>query len=268
MDQGLRGEAIMGVLRSMRIGAMTVCTLGGLSGAMYGLLTGQGKRARTLIGRPTKDPHRADGIYPAPGPAPLRFAVLGDSLAAGLGAEQASQLPGVLLARGLAEESGRPVELKTYARVGANTRTFIAQVDQAVADPPDVALVIIGGNDVTGKMRVRTSAALLGIEVARLRTAGAVVVVATCPDLGTIRPIPQPLRSIVRRWGRMLAKAQQRAVHRAGGVAVSAADLVSPEFHIRHSELFSPDRFHPNGAGYAHAADILLAPLCVAIRVT
>ncbi|WP_260479324.1 SGNH/GDSL hydrolase family protein [Kibdelosporangium aridum] len=258
----------MGILRGIRVAAVTLCGVGGLSGAMYGLLTGQGKRARTLIGRSTTDPHRADGVYPGGVGSVLKFAVLGDSLAAGLGAENADLLPGVLLARGLVEETGRSVRLTTYARVGATTRTFISQVDQAVADPPDLALVIIGGNDVTGKMRVRTSAALLGIEVARLRAAGAAVVVATCPDLGTIRPIPQPLRWVVRQWGRMLAKAQRHAVLRAGGIPVPAADLISAEFHMRYSELFSPDRFHPNGAGYRHASAVLLAPLCQAVTAS
>jgi lysophospholipase L1-like esterase len=255
----------MGILGGLRVAAMTVGTVGGLSGAMYGLLTEQGKRARTLIGRHTRAPHVADGFHPASGPDPLKFAVLGDSVAAGLGAECTDLLPGVLLARGLAEESGRPVRLTTYAVVGATTRSLVTQVDQALQDPPDLVLLIIGGNDVTGKMRVRTSAALLGIEVMRLRKAGTAVVVGTCPDLGTIRPIPQPLRSVVRNWGRMLARAQRQAVIRAGGVAVPVADLVSPEFHTRHSELFSPDRFHPNGAGYRHAADILLGPLCAAL---
>nr|WP_042190149.1 SGNH/GDSL hydrolase family protein [Kibdelosporangium sp. MJ126-NF4]CEL19127.1 SGNH hydrolase family [Kibdelosporangium sp. MJ126-NF4]CTQ95071.1 SGNH hydrolase family [Kibdelosporangium sp. MJ126-NF4] len=255
----------MGALRGIRVTAMALCGVGGLSGAMYGLLTGQGKRARTLIGRSTGDPHRADGVYPGSGVGQLRFAVLGDSLAAGLGAENADLLPGVMLARGLAEETGRSVRLTTYARVGANTRTFVSQVDQAVTDPPDLALVIVGGNDVTGKMRVSTSAALLGVEVARLRAAGAAVVVATCPDFGTVRPIPQPLRWVVRRWGRMLAKAQRHAVLRAGGVPVPMGDLISSEFHQRYSELFSPDMFHPNGAGYRHASEILLAPLCSAV---
>ena len=37
----------------------------------------------------------------------LRFAVLGDSTAAGLGVDRPEQLPGVVLARGLAEETGR-----------------------------------------------------------------------------------------------------------------------------------------------------------------
>jgi lysophospholipase L1-like esterase len=256
----------MGYLRTLRVTAMTLGTVGGLSGAMYGLLTGQGKRARLVIGSPTGDPHRADGVYGPPGSTPLKFAVLGDSVAAGLGAETRDLLPGVLLARGLAEETGRPVLLTTHAVVGATSRTLVSQVDKAVQDPPDLVLLVIGGNDVTGKMRVRTSAALLGIEVARLRTAGARVVVGTCPDLGAIRPIPQPLRWVIRNWGRLLARAQQEAVERVGGTAVPIADLVSPEFHTRYSELFSPDRFHPNGAGYQHAADMLLAPLCAALR--
>jgi lysophospholipase L1-like esterase len=256
----------MGYLRTFGVTAMALGTVGGLSGAMYGLLTGQGRRARMLIGSPTSDPHRADGLYGPPGSNPLRFAVLGDSVAAGLGAESTELLPGVLLARGLADETNRAVELTTYAVVGATTRTLISQVDRAVANPPDLVLLVIGGNDVTGKMRVRTSATLLRIEVARLRATGARVVVGTCPDLGAIRPIPQPLRWVVRTWGQMLARAQREAVERAGGMAVPIADLVSPEFHLRYSELFSPDRFHPNGAGYRHAADVLLAPLCAALR--
>jgi lysophospholipase L1-like esterase len=252
----------MGKVRTLGV---TIGALGGLSGAMYGLLTGQGRHARAVIGRPKGAPLVADGVYPAPGPRPLRFAVFGDSVAAGLGAETTDVLPGVLLARGLAQESGRPVELTTYAISGTNSRRLAAQIDRAMVAPPDLALIIVGGNDVTGKMRVRTSAALLAIEVARLREAGAAVVVGTCPDLGAVQPIPQPLRSVVRAWSRMLAKAQRHAVERAGGTAVPVADLLSPEFLARPAELFSPDRFHPNGAGYRTAAEILLAPLWAAV---
>ena len=46
--------------------------------------------------------------------------------------------------------------------------------------------------------------------------AGAEVVVGTCPDLGTIEPVPQPLRWIARRASRQLAAAQTIAVGRGG----------------------------------------------------
>ncbi|HEY0804211.1 MAG TPA: SGNH/GDSL hydrolase family protein [Pseudonocardiaceae bacterium] len=236
----------------------------------------QSKRAAFVIGEPEGPPLYADGVYlpdgggPYPfgiGPDPLRFAVIGDSSAAGLGVDEPSQLPGVLLAKALAEEAGRSVLLTTYAIVGATTRDLPDQVDRALADPPAVALVIIGANDVSDRLSVRQSARLLETQLLRLRAAASAVVMATCPDLGAVRPIPQPLRSVASAWSLMLAKAQLAAVQRAGCAPVALAALLSPEFFARPDDLFSPDRFHPNAAGYEAAAAVLLAPLCVAAGV-
>lgn len=193
--------------------------------------------------------------------------MLGDSSAAGLGVSVAAELPGVLMAIGLAEESERPVRLRTYAVSGSTSLDLAGQVDEALTDPPDVALIIIGANDVTTQLPVRTSTALLGVGVERLRAAGIGVTVGTCPDLGAIRPIAQPLRSIVRSWSLALSKAQRDEVERAGGIAVPLADLLSPEFLTRPTELFSADRFHPSAAGYETAAAILLPALCTAAGI-
>jgi lysophospholipase L1-like esterase len=272
----------MAGFRVFRTAAMVAGAVGGLSSAAYGLLMAQSERARIVIGEPASPPLNADGVYlpdgsgPQPpatnvlsiiGPEPLRFAVLGDSSAAGLGVDLASQLPGVLLAKAVAEEAGRAVLLTTYAISGATTPELSGQVDLALADPPDVALVIIGANDVSERVSIRGSARLLGVQLARLRAAGAAVVMGTCPDLGTIRPIPQPLRRLVGTWSLMLASAQRRAVLRADCTPVALAELLSPEFFARPEDLFSPDRFHPNAAGYEASVSILLAPLCVAVGV-
>ncbi|HEY3753672.1 MAG TPA: SGNH/GDSL hydrolase family protein [Pseudonocardiaceae bacterium] len=262
--------------RGFRTAAVVAGAVGGLSGAAFGLLSEQAKRARTVIGRPEYPPFNADGVYlpdgqgPLPfgtGPDPLRFAVIGDSSAAGLGVDLPAQLPGTLLAGGLAEEAHRPVWLTTYAISGSTTRDLADQVDRALADPPTVALVIIGANDVTDRLSVRDSARLLGIQLLRLRAAGVNVVVGTCPDLGAIRPIPQPLREVARVWSLLLARAQRVAVERAGCIPVSLAALLSPEFFARPEDLFSPDKFHPNAAGYEAAAAVLLAPVCTAAGV-
>jgi len=249
-------------------------SVGGLSGAAYGLLNGQSKRARTIIGLPRDLPLNADGLYFPDGSGPfppsrgdsLSFAVLGDSLAAGLGAELPDQLPAVRLARGLADELDRPVRLVTHAISGSRTTDLEAQVDRALIDPPDLALVIIGGNDVTTRTSIGMSATLLGRQTTRLANAGTTVVVGTCPDLGIIRPIPQPLRTIASRYSLSLARAQRRVLDQLGVRAVSIAALLSPEFHARPHDLFSADRFHPNGTGYEFAANVLLAPLCAAMR--
>jgi lysophospholipase L1-like esterase len=256
--------------RLLRAIAFAAGSVGGLSAAAYGLLDGQSKRARSIIGKHKDLPLNADGVYLPNGTGPflrprrgvLKFAVLGDSLGAGIGAESTNRLPGVLLAKGIAEEIDRPVRLCTHAVSGSKTFDLPPQVDRALIHPPDLALVIIGGNDVTSRQRVSVSAEVLGTQVSRLMAAGSRVVVATCPDLGAVLPIPQPLREIARRFSLALARAQIRELNRIGATAVPLADLVSPQFLLRPDELYSPDRFHPNGAGYEFACGVLLPALC------
>lgn len=256
---------------SFRMAALAAGAVGGLSGAAYGLLQQQSRQARRTIGAPDLAPPCADGVYLPDGSGPhadsaeqpLAFAVLGDSSAAGLGVDDPAQLPGVLSAIGLAEETGRPVRLNTHAVVGATSRDLAAQVQLATrVGHPDLVLVIIGVNDVTDRIQVHTSAELLAGAVRELRAAGSRVVVGTCPDLGAIRPIPQPLRAFARSWSLALGKAQRLAADGAGGHAVPLADLLSPEFLTRASEMFSRDNFHPSAAGYAAAVDVLLPALC------
>jgi hypothetical protein len=103
--------------------------------------------------------------------------------------------------------------------------------------------------------------------VRRLRDAGVEVVVGTCPDLGTVEPVPQPLRWIARRASRQLAAAQTIAVVEAGGRTVSLGDILGPEFAASPSEMFGPDRFHPSVAGYASAAAAMLPSACAALGV-
>ncbi|HWS57138.1 MAG TPA: SGNH/GDSL hydrolase family protein, partial [Actinotalea sp.] len=101
----------------------------------------------------------------------------------------------------------------------------------------------------------------------RIRALGSEVVVGTCPDLGTIQPIAQPLRALMKHWSRDLAAAQTVAVVEAGGRTVSLADLLGPEFEGSPHEMFSKDRFHPSAAGYARVASALLPTVCAALGV-
>ena len=126
---------------------------------------------------------------------------------------------------------------------------------------------MIGANDVTHRIDKSVAVRHLADAVRRLRELGTEVVVGTCPDLGTIQPIPQPLRLIGRRWSRDLAAAQTVAVVEAGGRTVSLGDLLGPEFAERPHEMFSADRFHPSPAGYARAAAALLPSVYAALGV-
>ena len=170
----------------------------------------------------------------------------------------------MLIARGLAEESGKRIRLSTKAIVGATSKGLSGQIDAmfVAGPPPDAAVIMIGANDITRPNGIGPSARRLGRAVRRLRGSGAVVVVGTCPDFGVITAIPQPLRSVARSLGLRLARAQAAAVRAAGGIPVPFSDLLAPHFRKAPELLFSPDMFHPSAAGYALAAKQLLPALC------
>jgi lysophospholipase L1-like esterase len=266
--------------RRTRIALAAAATLASTGSAYVGarnLLVGQADQARQVIPQAWDVPPRADGVYgPGGGPVErwhrdvpfdLHLMIFGDSTATGYGAVTAEEVPGVRIARGLAEVSGRRIRLSTKAIVGATSKGLSGQIDAmfVAGPPPDAAVIMIGANDITRPNGIVPSARRLGRGVARLRAAGAVVVVGTCPDFGVITAIPQPLRWYARGRGLRLARAQASAVRAAGGVPVPFSDLLAPHFRKTPEELFSADMFHPSGAGYALAASQLLPALCNAL---
>jgi lysophospholipase L1-like esterase len=241
--------------------------IGLLTAAGYALLLGEAKLARRWVGPSGPQPPTSDGIWGTGSGEPIRLAVLGDSSAAGMGVHQAFDTPGVLLAAGLSEVAGRPVSLTNVAVVGARSADLGVQVDRVLPGRPDVCMIMVGANDVTGRVPPAQSVRHLAEAVSRLRAAGSEVVVGTCPDLGTVEPIAQPLRLLARRWSRQMAAAQTVVVVEAGGRSVSLGDILGPEFAARPREMFSPDRFHPSAAGYAAAAAVTLPSVCAALGV-
>jgi lysophospholipase L1-like esterase len=237
-----------------------------LGASAVGLLLAQARLARRTIGRPTSEPPHASGRYgdEGAGDPPLRLVLLGDSSAAGLGVHRSEETPAVVIACGLAEAAGRQVDVTTVALSGAESRDLDRQVSVALETSPHVAVIMIGANDVTHRVPQRESVSALATACRRLQEAGCEVVVGTCPDLGTVEPIPHPLRWLARRWSRQLAAAQTIAVVEAGGRSVSLGDILGPEFAAQPSEMFSSDRFHPSAAGYAAAASVLLPAVCAA----
>jgi lysophospholipase L1-like esterase len=239
---------------------------GALAGA--GLLLGQVQLARRDIPRAQAPPPRATGRYGARrGRQPLRMVMLGDSSAAGFGVRKPRQTPGALLATGISRRLGRPVDLHSLAVAGATSRLLGPQVEAALELDPELAVIVVGGNDVTHRNSQRAAVRHLSDAVETLRAAGARVVVGTCPDLGTVLPIRPPLRWLVRRWSRQLAAAQTVATVEAGGWAVSLGDLLAPRFHAEPQRMFSTDRFHPSAEGYAAAAAALLPTALAALGV-
>lgn len=236
----------------------------GAGGAIYGVLLGQSRLARHRIGEPLTKPPVADGTYGSGEPT-ITLAVLGDSGAAGFGVERPEETTAAVTAAGLADAIGREVQLRCVAAVGAQSSDLQDQINQIAPDWPEVAVIAVGANDVTHRIPPGRSVALLTSAIDRLRSNGVEVVVATCPDLGTIRPMPHPLRWVARRWSRTLAAAQTVAAVSAGARSVALADLLGPEFDAHPDTMFGPDQFHPSATGYRAFAEAIVPSLADAL---
>ena len=247
---------------------MVVAVVAAAGGGLLGqLLRRQAAVARRAIGKPLgEDAHVADRTYKKKYGRTIDLLLVGDSIAAGLGAESPKKTLGAQLASRLAKATGQAVRLHTVAVVGSESSMLAGQL---ASRPPgydaDVAVVVVGGNDVTHRVKVADSVRHLQEAVRALREDGTEVVVGTCPDLGALRPVPQPLRVLGSRASRQLAEAQRAAVIEAGGHAVDLATVVGPFFVAQPDAMFSLDKFHPSGAGYRRTAKALLPSVLAAL---
>lgn len=262
--------------RARKIAATAAYGGGGLAAATaalgavgYAVIKGEALLARRIVGRPFDSSPDDDGTYGAGPGEPVEILVLGDSSAAGLGAHHARETVGAIIANGVSALLGRPVHLTNRAVVGAESSDLERQLAEGLESitVPDVVVIMVGANDVTHRIDRATAVRHLEVTVRRIRALGSQVVVGTCPDLGTIEPLAQPLRLLARRWSRDLAAAQTIAVVEAGGRTVSLGHLLGEEFAASPRTMFSEDRFHPSPAGYARAAAALLPSVCAALGV-
>lgn len=245
------------------IGSVTaLATLGGAA-----LIRFQARAARRLIGKPLgEEALTADKTWKKRYGDPIELLLLGDSIAAGLGADRPKHTLGAQLARRVARTTQRAVRLHTAAIVGSESSMLRTQLAGLPAGyRADVAVIVVGGNDVTHRVRTDESVRHLQEAVEALRSQGTAVVVGTCPDLGALAAVPQPLRSLAGRAARQLATSQRELVLGLGGYVVSLADVVGPFFVTRPEEMFAVDRFHPSSAGYKRTAKAMLPSVLAAL---
>lgn len=197
----------------------------------------------------------------ATGRPPLRLVLLGDATALGVGVDRVADTVGGQLAALLAEgAAGRRVELSSVAVAGSRSTDLATQVARAlVGVHPDVAVILVGTNDVTsfGGTGIGEAADHLGHACRRLRDAGVPVVVGTCPDFGAFRAFAPPLRQVLSWQGRRLAHHQALAAGSAGAVVVDLGHVTGAVFRADAGTLCH-DGLHPSADGYRVWAHALL----------
>ena len=232
-----------------------------------GLMVGQAmvlqRRYQEAPGLPPVDctlaPRGADGG------SPLELATFGDSAMAGVGVSAIEDGLPVQLARRLADATGRSVHVTGYARSGARTRDVLDRQVPRVTRTPDVAVLVVGTNDVTHVTRpselARTSRELLDA-FGRL---GVPLVMSGLPEFRAMRLLPHPLMEAALAYGALVGAVQERAAAARPSVRfVDVAAAVGREF-VSDGRTMSADAFHPSPVGYGRIADALLPAVVDAV---
>ena len=194
---------------------------------------------------------------------PLRLVVLGDSIAFGTGALRIEDTLGRRLATALGTD-GFGVDLHVLAVPGSISRDLAAQARRAGPLDADVAVIVIGANDLARFVPPAQAAASLAAAVTALRSTGADVVVVPAPDMSSVPFVPPAFRAAVRAASVQLQRHQAAAVESAGG-SIAAVHEVGSAF-AGDPAMFSADRFHPSSAGYAAIAAALAPAVLSAAR--
>ncbi|GAB3295270.1 SGNH/GDSL hydrolase family protein [Epidermidibacterium keratini] len=222
--------------------------------------------------RPGIDPRTAPDLPAVVGDErdPLvRIVVLGDSIAAGVGApDPADSLGGLVIGRLAA--AGYRVQARSVAVPNSRTVDVKIQASRALitseTDPYDIALIAVGAMDATGWSGLDEVERATFRTVSALRNAGVQVVLATTPDLGAATAVRSPLRALWGRRSRQVARVQQDAAESTGARVVNLVETTGTAF-AGDPSLLAEDGFHPSRDGYrAIAAQVAPAVIDTATR--
>ena len=213
----------------------------------------QARRARRVI------PRLPDAAKPwsgeVPGRDPVSILVLGDSTAAGVGADtQDDALPGNL-ARRLSREWERGASWRAVGENGATTQDIVRRyLAEASTAKYDLIFLSIGANDA---LTLRSRAAFrrdFRTILRRLRSVSpkALILVSSFPGFGQFASLPNPLRWALALHSRSLEEAARRFVRSEPGVVMSPP---APEYT---DGFFATDGFHPSAKGYREWVDFAL----------
>ncbi len=227
-------------------GSRVLRTLGAvpaLGGGCVAMCMWEARRARRGP-RPYEHALVADGVVGPPG-EPVRVTWMGDSLAAGLGADHLDDTPAHAVARML----DRPVEVRMLAVPGARAADVLERQLPRLSRDSDLVVLCVGANDVASADPRATYAARLDQILAAL--APIPTIVLSLPDMATADRMAEPLRSLAGARCRWFEAGRARVA--AAHPHVRSVDVASPPAGLTRRAArahLSADRFHPGAEGY------------------
>lgn len=174
--------------------------------------------------------------------APLRYLMLGDSTAMGVGCERFEQTVAYQNAASLAKD--RTVSVTNLGISGARLRDVIDAQIPGVSGHYDVITVLVGANDATHLTSNQSFWSDLQQLISTLTPISDRLILVTPPNFTGTPALPGSIRLLVTSH----SYAERQAVLQATG-SLGVVDLFK-DGHLRMDQ-FAADGFHPNASGYA-----------------
>ncbi len=210
----------------------------------------QGRRVRRAT------PRLPDAALPwhgeLAGSDPLRLLVLGDSTAAGVGAETQQVALAGRLADSLHARTARGVSWRAVGANGATARDLRERfLGEAFSVPADLLFLSVGANDSLALRSAHAFAADVRhiLDAFEAASPGAFVLMSSLPVFGRFSLLPQPLRTTLYRHSLALEAAARAVVDRRPRA------LMSTDPPPYATDFWASDLFHPSAAGYRDWAD-------------
>lgn len=182
---------------------------------------------------------------------PLQVVGLGDSIIAGVGAQEHSEALVVQTALSLSETLKRAVVWQARGKIGADAKRIAREADQmAWPESVDVVVISTGVNDLLGLQSIRqwTSNINALIGVVRGHAPEALIVFCGLPPMDVFPSLPRPLRWVLGYRARHLDQMLGQVVDPLRRVVwVPIESHGTPSLTL---EMFAGDGFHPGPAGY------------------
>ncbi len=208
------------------------------------VLVAQAIATRTRVPRLPEAAGEREG---ATGRGPLlRLLMLGDSSAAGVGVARQSQALAGYLPPALATQAVVRVQWRLVAQSGLTSAQCLQHIESSAPFEADVAVVVLGVNDVVDQVPSRSAVAARESIANRLRNGHGVahVVFAPLPPVQHFPALPQPLRWVAGRDAKRHDDAVAAWARTRSDVSHVPIDLPL------NRELMAEDGFHPGEPVY------------------
>jgi lysophospholipase L1-like esterase len=229
--------------------------------ALAPILYAQARRLRT-VAMALPEPQGPRSGVEGDGPQRLRLLVTGDSSAAGVGAETQDEALARPLARNLAHRLDGRIPWQLVARTGLTSEALLQMLKHETPAPADVAVIVLGVNDLTSEVPLRRALRWRGEIATWLGVHADVkhVLFTSMPEMQRFPLIPQPLAWYAGLHARRNNLAQARWVRSLANAAhVDLSGLMRADWMAR-------DGYHPAPPLYAQVAARIAASIVAQTR--